>query len=87
MIFRGLMVDGAAACVVDNASAYGPSIIDLCSYNHSWGDTRPGTADIVGHRLDDVPRLAACLDEPLRFVIPHVHRHHPGVSCMDCHGL
>lgn len=88
MIFRGLMADGAAACVVDNASAYGPSIIDSCSYNRTWDDTRPGTADIVGYQLDDdfhlsnstrllttiqtlVPPLAAWLDEPPRFVIPH----------------
>ncbi|MBB5867322.1 putative naringenin-chalcone synthase [Allocatelliglobosispora scoriae] len=47
MIFRGLMADGAAACVVRGGeSDHGPSITD------SWHYTPPGTSDIVGYRLD-----------------------------------
>lgn len=84
MIFRGLMADGAAACIVQTTDdPHGPSVIDTYSY------TQPGTADIVGYRLDDdgfhgfnsarllttvetlVPRLTAWLGEPPEFVITH----------------
>jgi predicted naringenin-chalcone synthase len=84
MIFRGLMGDGAAACVVRGGDAdHGPSIRD------TWTCTLPGTSDIVGYRLDDdgfhgfnsarlfnvvktfLPRLAEWLGDPPEFVIPH----------------
>jgi predicted naringenin-chalcone synthase len=83
MIFRGLMADGAAACVVHDGAAHGPSIID------SYTCTQPGTADIVGYELDDdgfhgfnsarllttvealIPRLTAWLGDPPQFVVAH----------------
>lgn len=83
LIFRGLMADGAAACVVHDGTGHGPSIIDSYSY------TVPGTADVVGYELDDdgfhgfnsarllttiealIPRLTAWLGDPPRFVVAH----------------
>ncbi len=84
MIFRGLMADGAAACVVETTDTpHGPSITDSYIY------TQPGTADIVGYRLDDdgfhgfnssrllttietlVPQLTAWLGDPPEFVVTH----------------
>lgn len=41
------MADSAAACIVQTTDApHGPSVIDWFSY------TQPGTADVVGYRLD-----------------------------------
>lgn len=84
MIFRGLMGDGAAACVVHGGTAdHGPTIID------SWSYTQKGTSDIVGYQLDDdgfhgfnsarllttvesfAPRLAEWLGDPPQFVVAH----------------